>query len=244
MKSNFRWSSIAFLGLTGVLVCFGTALTIPAEATPSISGPLTAGQFDALNGSGANYGTPSNATFPDGPFTVGSGTGTELTGGPAASNATSILLVLSATDPSALGAGTVDLTFGSLKTVDFSSSDFYSTSATDFPTTIKSIANGAVNGIKFPNSDHAGALIDLGSLLVKDADLGLVTITSSINLRVDVFGVNKGLIVGNAANSGAEGVSPGLASTPEPSTALLFGTGLLALFFIRNHRGRSRTFEG
>jgi hypothetical protein len=166
MKSNFRWSSIAFLGLTGVLVCFGTAWTIPAEATPSISGPLTAGQFDLLNGSGANYGTPSNATFPDGPFTVGSGTGTELTGGPAASNATSILLVLSAINPSALGAGTVDLTFGSLKTVDFSSSDFYSTSATDFPTTIKSIANGAVNGIKFPNSDHAGALIDLGSLLV------------------------------------------------------------------------------
>jgi hypothetical protein len=73
--------------------------------------------------------------------------------------------------------------------------------------------------------------------LVKDAVLGDVTITSPINLRVDVFGDNSstGLIVGNAANSGAEGVSP--VPIPEPSpTALFVGAIALIGVMVVSHR--------
>ena len=225
-----RLSKMTLLG-TAVLVA--TIFPSIAQATISISGPLTVAQFDALNGSGATYGPPSNATFPDGPFTVGSGTASPLTGGPNAAKADTILLVLSTPDPLALGSKTIDLTFGSLHTVDFSASDFYSTSATGFPTSIHGIANGAVNGIKFPTSDHAGVDINFGSILTKNAFLGNVTITSPVNLRVDIFGDYNGLIVGNAANSGAEGI----AATPEPSTLWFFGPFFLGLLgWARFHR--------
>lgn len=222
-------SKMTFLG-TAVLIA--SVFPSVAHATISISGPLTVSQFDALNGAGAKYGAPSNATFTEpGPIIVGSGTPSPLTGGPDASNADTILLVLSTPDPSALGSKTIGLTFGRLPTIDFSASDFYSTHATDFPSSIRSITNGAVNGIKFPTSDHAGADINFGGLLTKNVFLGNVTITSPISLRVDVFGDNKGLIVGNAANSGAEGITGagGIAATPEPSTLWLVGPFFLGL---------------
>jgi hypothetical protein len=57
-----------------------------------------------MNGSGAFYGPPAIATFPDGPFTVPSGTSVDLFGGPAAANATDILIVLSGAG-SATGPG-------------------------------------------------------------------------------------------------------------------------------------------
>ena len=68
-----------------------------------------------------------------------------------------------------------------------------------------SIANGTVNGIGFPTALHAAADITFSGPLVKNADLGTVTITSPINLRVDVFGdifnptAGYDTIVGNAA---------------------------------------------
>jgi hypothetical protein len=76
--------------------------------------------------------------------------------------------------------------------------------------------------------------------LPKGVALGDVTITSPINLRVDVFGDSSttGLIVGNAANSGAEGVSP--VPIPEPSpTALFVGAiALIGVLVVRHRRHR------
>jgi hypothetical protein len=52
---------------------------------------------------------PADASFPERPFTVPSGTSGDLTGGPEASDAETIVLVLSATNTSmaSLGSGTI-----------------------------------------------------------------------------------------------------------------------------------------
>lgn len=221
---------------------------LPAMATPtptviSVTGPLTKAQFQALNGTGAEYGPPANATFPDGPYTVSSGDDVSLTGGPAADNADSLVLVLSAraSDLDAL-TGTITLTFTDADNVQhsviFGSNDFFSTADAGFPESIDGIANGAVNGIKFPDSEHAGADILFDSTLPKDEVIGSVAISSSIDLRVDVFGDNGGLIVGNASNSGAEGVTP--VSVPEPEGLGLLGLGLMALGAVTARRSRTR----
>ena len=180
-------------------------------------------QFQALNGTGASYGPPSNATFPDGPFTMASGTSVDLTGGPSASAATDVLLTLSASasDIAGLGASNITLSFmlaGSLTatTVTFGASDFFTTSNAGFPLSIGGIANGSLNGITFPASLHAGA--EILEAPTKDVVLGSVDIVSPIDLRVDVFGIGStGLVVvGNAANSGAEGITgvPAVPSQP------------------------------
>jgi hypothetical protein len=156
-----------------------------------------------------------------------------LTGGPAASNADTILLVLSTNSLASLGAGTIGLTFEGLSPVRFTASDFFSTTLGGFPSKISGIANGQVNGISFPSADHAAADIIFSESLTKDATLGAVTITSPINLRVDVFGDANGLIVGNAANGGSEGITP----VPEPSPMALFGVtaiGLVGVMVVRH----------
>jgi hypothetical protein len=112
-----------------------------------------------------------------------------------------------------VGAGTIGLTFEGLSPVSFTASDFFSTTLVGFPSNISGIANGQVNGISFPHADHAVADIIFSEFLTKNATLGQVTITSPINLRVDVFGDANGLIVGNAANGGVEGIAP----VPEPN---------------------------
>jgi hypothetical protein len=79
-------------------------LTLPASAiTPTLT-LEDATIVSLMNGSGAFYGPPAIATFPDGPFTVPSGTSVDLFGGPAATNATDILIVLSGAG-SATGPG-------------------------------------------------------------------------------------------------------------------------------------------
>jgi hypothetical protein len=65
----------ARIALTGLIL--GTSAGF--AATPLTIEVQTAAQVSALNGSGATYGPPSNATFPMGPFTVGSGTSVNLT---------------------------------------------------------------------------------------------------------------------------------------------------------------------
>jgi len=242
MKNRLFNSYIAGMALAGLIL--GTSPGFAATAT-SLNGPLTQGQLQALNGPGATYGTPSNATFPDGPITVNSGTGATLSGGPDASSANSVLLVLSATDASVmtLGGQTIGLTFsgsGLTASVTFGEGDFISQANSGFPSNTQSIANGVVNGVQFSTADHAAADILFSSPLVKGETLGTVSITSPINLRVDVFGDSGTsgtdlIVVGNAANSGAEGVSP----IPEPSPMALFGVaaiGLMGVMVVRHRR--------
>ena len=236
MKDKLFISGIAWMALAGIVLETSTGF---AASSPVGIALETAEQVAALNGSGANYGPPSNATFPDGPFTVASGTSVNLTGGPTASNADTILLVLSTNDSASLGAGTIGLTFEGLSPVSFTASDFFSTTLGGFPSNISGIANGQVNGISFPHADHAAADIIFSEFLTKNATLGPVTITSPINLRVDVFGDANGLIVGNAANGGAEGIAP----VPEPNPMALFGiaaVGLMGIMVVR-HRKHHRT---
>jgi hypothetical protein len=124
--------------------------------------------------------------------------------------------------------------------VSFTASNFFSTTADGFPLSmmgIMGLANGAVNGIMFPTADHASADITFSGPLTAGAILGAVTITSPINLRVDVFGdsLATGRIVGNVANSGAEGI----AAVPEPNPMALFGAaaiGLLGVMMVRHRR--------
>jgi hypothetical protein len=212
--------------LPGILATAGLALgalpalsVVTAAQATTITGPLTATELEALN-SGASYGPPSIATFPDGPYTVNSGTGATLSGGPDAADANSILLVLSASSVTALGSGEISLQFGNLTPIDFTAADFYSTLAAGFPTSaggINGIANGEVNNISFSSSEHAAADITGFGTLTNNETLGTVTITSPINLRVDVFGDENGTIIGNAANSGAEGIDGSSTVTPPPS---------------------------
>ena len=218
-----RKSLPAILAATGLALGAVPALSVvtAAQAT-TITGPLSASELAALNSS-ASYGPPSIATFPDLPYTVNSGTGATLSGGPHAADANSILLVLSASSVTALGSGEISLQFGALTPIDFTASNFFSTSAAGFPTSstgnqrVHGIANGQVNGISFLSSEHAAADITGFGTLTNNETLGTVTITSPINLRVDVFGDENGTIIGNAANSGAEGIDGSSTVTPPPS---------------------------
>ena len=221
------------IALYGIGVSQGAAAVV-------VAGPVTQAQFDAFNGSGASYGPPSNATFPDGPFTVASGATVDVTGGPKASSADDILFVLSG-DITGLGASTITFTFNGTDSVVFSASDFFTTAAAGFPSMIGGIANGAVNGIKFPGAEHAGAEVLVAP--VKDALYGTVAIISPIDLRVDVFGVgSSGLIVGNAANSGAEGITGGdPPAVPETSTWAMMLLGIAGLGYAAWRGGRKQT---
>ena len=231
------------ISVTAGLISWTVGLA-PASAL-SITGPLSASVVSGFNGSGAAYGPPAPANFTEpGPITVQSGVATNLLAGETktASVSDSILLVLSAPASSVASLGSVTLQFGTLAAITFKASDFVSSQSDDFPSSISGIANGAVgpDGITFPSSLHAVADISLGydiSPHYATGDvIGAVKVTSSIDLRVDVFGEAAGRITGNAPNSGAlfvEGGSVSVVNTPEPTSLAVLGAGLIGLAAVR-----------
>lgn len=227
-------------------------ISAAAYAMPAMAGPMAtsitletaAGVADLT--SGATYGPPAPATFPDGPFIVSSGTSVPLAGGPGSPAGTkkhpisvdTVLLVLSSTEIADLGSHSITLTFDSLPSVEILSGDFFTTTDGGFPNSIKGIALGQVNNISFPTAEHAAVDIAFNEGIANGDSLGNVTIVSPIDLRVDVFGDAHGTLIGNAANSGAEGVNActdgcGNTPVPEPEEMTLLATALLALGMVK-----------
>jgi hypothetical protein len=235
VQNKLFTSCSAWMAVTGLILGTSTGFAV---ATPPTIDVQTAAQVATLNGTGATYGN-ANATFqnpapgsPTGPGMVGSGTSAELFGGPSAADADTVLLVLSGAAAS-LDAKTITLTFDGLTPVSFTASNFFSTAAGSSP----SNNNGAVNGTKFPTADHAAADITFSGYLTKNADLGAVTITSPINLRVDVFGDSPigptSRIVGIAPTSGGLGVIP----QADPIALFAVATiGLMGVMVVRHRR--------
>jgi hypothetical protein len=192
--------------INSVAVVTGLVLAVtlaPSVHAVTISAPLTADAWQSLNSStpqtdpeSPTYGPPPAAHFMDGPMVFGSGEEAALYAGPnmGRANIESILFVFSARPSDLSSLGTVGFTLdvgGTLVSHSFLAADFLSTSTCDLPVSLAGIGDGEVLGIVFPDTYHAAARVwlDLGS--VTDAQIGLVTVTTPVDLRVDIFGVGR-----------------------------------------------------
>ncbi len=171
----------------------GVGLLSASALAVSVTGPMTAAQISALTGADdTDYGPSAGANFTDGPLILPTGSTTDLFAGndPGRELVAALMFVVSIDPASVASLGTVSFTLAGVGTVNFGASDFFSTGALGFPDNISGIGNGDAPGLKFPPSVHAALRVDgldLGS--VTGADLGDVSISSPVDLRVDIFGI-------------------------------------------------------
>jgi hypothetical protein len=226
-RSSVIAGAVAF-GIAAGLAGHASAVTLSSFTKETRSG------FDALNGTDASYGTNSMlAVFPDGPMTVLSGIAANLTTTSKGGTQDSILLVLTALNP-LTGNEAITLTFGdslpggTSHSATFRSSDFFTTAQAGFSSS--DFNSGTINNIGFFSNDaiHAGVDITYSGALPTSTRVGTVSISSPIDLRVDVFGDKAGRIMSHSPNSGGEAIH-----APEPSSLLVMAGGLLALFRAR-----------
>lgn len=189
MKYKWPTGYISRMALAGFILGINTGFA----ATPRAVAVQTAAEVDALNARGADYGPPADASFPERPFTVPSGTSGDLTGGPKLRMRRLSCWSSQLRTPAwHLWVPVLfDLIFDNLPSVSIEANNFFSTAANWFPARVRGIGNGAVNG-------------------------------------------NINRLVGNAANSGAEGVTP----IPESNPMALLGVGTIGLMGVMAVRRR------
>lgn len=233
----------AALVLAAGLCLIGPA---PAAAANVLAGPLSAADFQALNGSGAGYHGEWPLGFGEGPLVVDSGQRAILyaAGGVAQIDAFVIALSISASDTAF--AGSIELSLetaggAAVGSVQFRASDFVSFADSGFPNTLPGMGNALVNGISFPNryaqgNRVAGAFADLDALssAAPGDALARIAVTTPVDLRVDLLGLSGGgvlyVIESTSVNREALGVrDDGSRAVPEPRGALGFALGLLVL---------------
>ena len=235
--------------IAAALLAATTGLIGPQTAlAASIDGPLTLSEFQDLT-DGADYGPPPPIRGHDentaGPLVFNSGDQVTLFGAAGVEDVASILLVISAsnTDVATLGSISIDFSMPDLAVINLGSTDFFTTDDLGFPNGppgpgVTGLGNGdSVNGIAFPGALHGGVLVELDDLSDVEVDdvVAMLTVTTGINLRVDIFGVDaNGVILNNASNSGAFGVRPGdypppSNDIPEPATIAMLTIGLAGM---------------
>jgi hypothetical protein len=224
----------------------GLALPLPAAATNVLSGPLSAAQFQALTGAGASYHGEWPLGFEDGPLVVDSGDQAILYAADGVSNIDAFVITISIRASDVAFAGSIQLAVetaagAAVGSVPFGAGDFLRLEDTGLPVTLPGIGNGVVNGVSFPNryardNRVAGAFADLDALTgASPGDaLARITVTTPVDLRVDLLGLSGGaavwLVEGSNVNREALGVrDDGSGAVPEPQGALAFALGLLLL---------------
>jgi hypothetical protein len=236
-------SVAAALALAALLAL---ARPLPVAAANALTGPLSAAKFQALTGAGASYLGDWPLAFEEGPLVVDSGDHAILYAADGVANIDAFVITLSIRASDVAFAGSIQLSVettggAAVGSVPFSAADFLRLENTGLPVTLPGIGNAVVNGISFPNryardNRVAGAFAELDALsgAQPGAALARITVTTPVDLRVDLLGLSGGaavwLVDGTNVNREALGVrDDGSGAVPEPQGALVFALGLALL---------------